>query len=188
MNIVDRLLIRTPTRWLVALAAAAVAILVVCGVTWQVLQDGALWIGLDTESRLRPSPSINLPALTSGLVLIGAGFSWLSVAPHIVAHRVRRQLTRLLGGFLIFMGLDEVFGIHEDLGGLFNTDWQIVYLPIIAVGGVGALGALSYLWSERWRAPLGRSSMAASPGPTPSWSRSSAGTMTRPVTRRRPSI
>ena len=43
--------------------------------------------------------------------------------------------TRALGALFAFMAIDEVVQIHERLEGATDANWQLVYLPVMAVAG-----------------------------------------------------
>lgn len=49
------------------------------------------------------------------------------------------------GAFVGFMGVDEYFEIHEELERQFGVDWQILYLPVFAIGAATFLLAVRRL-------------------------------------------
>lgn len=74
-----------------------------------------------------------LPSLWSGgLLAAAAAGAWRARA---VIGRAALGLAVLLA----FMAVDEVVGVHEALERAVGVDWQVLYLPIIAAGGVGWL-------------------------------------------------
>ena len=80
------------------------------------------------------------PALASALLLAGGG----AVAALVwTVRRERRWLA--LAAFLAFMGVDEALTLHEILQDRTNRDWQQLYLPVVAVGGVAWLLVYSRL-------------------------------------------
>jgi len=85
---------------------------------------------------------VNIPALFSGAVLfVTAGLA-------IGVGGSERRPWAILGAFLAFMGIDEVMKIHENLESSTGVDWQVLYLPLIAVGGVCWLIALRRMWTH----------------------------------------
>jgi hypothetical protein len=74
----------------------------------------------------------------SGLVLLsGAVLAGLAVARRLVPTHVL-----VLGALLAFMGLDEIATVHERLESATGVDWVKLYLPLMALGGLAALGLL----------------------------------------------
>jgi hypothetical protein len=53
-----------------------------------------------------------------------------------------------IGAFLAFMGFDELLMIHERLEFHTGVDWQLLYVPVVAVGGVAYLMLLKRM--PRW--------------------------------------
>ena len=78
-----------------------------------------------------------IPQAYSGLLLIAAA------AAAFVAARVGappRRALLILAAVLIYMSFDEVFRIHETLDSELNVDWQLLYLPIVALALIGWIG------------------------------------------------
>ncbi len=86
------------------------------------------WFDLDRE--------LNFTTFFSCALLFGAG--WLAV---LYSRQVDKNqiLIKFLGGFLIFMGLDEGLKIHETAEKITGVDWQLLYLPLLLAGGIGWL-------------------------------------------------
>jgi hypothetical protein len=82
----------------------------------------------------------NVPAVWSGLLLVAAAVSALATA------RADRRGARWpwwpLAVLFLFMAGDEVLGLHEWLEIQTDVDWQLLYLPVMAVGAAAGLGAL----------------------------------------------
>jgi hypothetical protein len=77
------------------------------------------------------------PAAFAGLLLLAAGALAVAIGKH------RGRAWTLLGAFLAFMAVDEALKIHERLQTLTGVDWQLLYLPVIALGAV--------VWLQAWR-------------------------------------
>ena len=80
-----------------------------------------------------------VPALASGLVL---GFA--AAAGFLVGRLVRagRRPLLALAALFAFMAADEVVEIHERLERAAGVDWQVLYLPLVVLGGAGFVHAV----------------------------------------------
>jgi hypothetical protein len=97
----------------------------------------ALWlIGVAHATGLVSLPAFNLdregtiPQAYSGLLLL-----WAAGAAFAAA-RAGSESPRALyavAGVFAFMSLDEVFRLHEAIDDALDFDWQVLYLPILAV-------------------------------------------------------
>jgi hypothetical protein len=120
--------------------ACCIVVLGVLGVLAIVQRPAFRHFDLDAE--------MTVPAAFSALLLVAA-----SVAA-LVAARIAPRL-RLAGAALsllfAFMALDEAFSFHERLEDLTGVDWQVLYLPIVALGGVAYLGLLRRLRGRPWQ-------------------------------------
>jgi hypothetical protein len=103
------------------------------GVGATLFEAGTLGSGqfdLDAEGRL-------FAVLSGAILLGGAALVVLAVRRGMVpAHLL------LLGLLLAFMGLDEIATIHERLERATGIDWIVLYLPLMALGGLAALELL----------------------------------------------
>lgn len=80
-----------------------------------------------------------VPVLFSFGVLFGAGV--VAVLRSRWAETPTEQYAWIgVGVFLAFMAFDELLMIHESVEFRTGVDWQLIYLPVVAVGGV------AYLW------------------------------------------
>ena len=88
------------------------------------------------------------PAWYSAGLLASAGV--LALLRGRLRPRTREGLPWLLAGaFFLFMSLDEVFGVHEELEASTGIDWQLLYAPLVAVGAIAWLGVLRLLGPPR---------------------------------------
>ncbi|MEK6278483.1 MAG: hypothetical protein AABM29_10785 [Actinomycetota bacterium] len=98
---------------------------------------------LDEEQHLDrlsegPYVAIVIPALFSGAVLfVASGFAL------ITSTRSELLPWAILALFFAFMGTDELLEFHESLERASGVDWQILYLPLMLVGGACWLRALN---------------------------------------------
>lgn len=117
-----RITLPEPTR------VAGVLVLLVAMFALMDIFDGRptyAWpFGLDVEQ----TPDVAF----SALILLAAGC--LSLLISFYAGRNRIAFAMSLGFFV--MSYDEAFVLHEQLEEKLSIDWQIVYLPIIAIIGV----------------------------------------------------
>jgi hypothetical protein len=91
--------------------------------------------------------AIAIPAIFSGFLLFAA--AGLAIAAAVNSERLPWLA---IGAFMAFMGLDELAGIHERVGGLVGGEWEIAYIPVALLGGVFWLWTLRLMWrfgSER---------------------------------------
>ena len=78
-----------------------------------------------------------IPQAYSGLLLLVA-----ATAAYVAARSGAppRRALLVLAAVLVYMSFDEVFRIHETLDSELNMDWQVLYLPIVAVALIGWIG------------------------------------------------
>lgn len=90
----------------------------------------------------------SLPAAFSGTLLLCAALVSLTILYEGDWSRRERQALWLIGGFLTFMAMDEMVGIHEHIGAIIGAPWQIPYLPLAAAGGLVWLAVLRILSAD----------------------------------------
>jgi len=121
--------------------AATVVLLAALGITARLTSSG-LWDLFDLDQERRPA------AVISSAIL--------GLASFLVCRALRASQAPLilfaLPLFLLFMTVDEVLLLHERVEWRFNIDWQVLYSPIIAGGGVAWL---LVLWRWGWRSVSG---------------------------------
>ncbi|MCU1487950.1 MAG: hypothetical protein JWN67_4696 [Actinomycetia bacterium] len=119
-----------PLRLLSVLFALYVAGMGIGASQFEAGRLGSGQLDLDAEGRVF--------AVLSGLVLLsGAALAGLAVARRVVPTHVL-----VLGLLLAFMGLDEIATLHERLESATGVDWVMLYLPLMALGGLAALDLL----------------------------------------------
>ena len=139
------MLARLDLRRLALATTAVIAVLGVLGVQHALARGGGPFVrmpvfGLDEEW--------SVPAFFSGGLLVGAA---LACRLALIAGAVPRSAAAGLGVVFVFMAADEVVQIHERLERVAHTNWQIVYLPVMALAGVLWLLVLGWLAGRaRW--------------------------------------
>jgi hypothetical protein len=96
---------------------------------------------LDGERTLPAAFSGGLPAAASVLAFTLAEYGGDAGIP--------RRFVTTFGFVLAFMALDEVLSLHERLELWTGIDWQILYMPVVAVAAIIWAGTLSWLWRLR---------------------------------------
>jgi hypothetical protein len=164
-RLVDRLVDRTATLRLPAVAALPVVIIVAFGVLgWNFIDhsrvfkgggwDGSVVIGGHHISGFNLDGERNLPTAWSGLLLVAAS------ALGFVAVRLSREtaiptvLLAPVAGLFAFMSLDEVWTIHERFETATGVPWQVFYIPVFAAAGFAALRLVPHLRRFPPAAPL----------------------------------
>lgn len=90
----------------------------------------------------------NIPVFASSAALIFSGYCWLVAARALE----RRQIAaRVFGLLLIYMGFDELLGLHERFESMAGKGWQVLFLPVMAFAGVLWILVLVYLWRRHLR-------------------------------------
>jgi hypothetical protein len=118
-----------PVRLALALAAL-IALLGLLGAI-EVRYEAAPAFDLDDE--------LKLPAFAAALILLlAAATARLAAA----ADPADGWPWLVLAALFALMAADEAVALHEALEDLFAVDWQILYLPLMAAGGVAWLVAL----------------------------------------------
>jgi hypothetical protein len=136
------------------LALALIAGTVVVGAlgTYQVAADGPRILSLDYER--------TIPALWSGGVLWLAALAALLIARDDDMPGPRWPWQGLTALFA-FMGVDEIFSIHERLAHLTGLRWEIPYIPVMLGAAVLGVAALLRLRRERPALAIGFALAAA---------------------------
>jgi hypothetical protein len=132
----------TPRR--VAVASIALIVLFIpLGIAFESTNEATMprWLkefNLDGE--------FDLPVLFNGVMQCAAGAIAILLAAESAARD--RVVLAVLGAFFIFMGVDDMFIVHEHVHSWTGVHWQIVYLPFVAVGA-WAWGHTILSWGVR---------------------------------------
>jgi hypothetical protein len=111
---------------------AAVALLGV--LDWQIGLPGPFQLGAEGGTSA---------LFSTGLLAAGGGLAVLLGARRFAPGG--RATWMAMGAFLGFMALDELLGVHEALERWTGVDWQLLYLPVVVIGGMAWLRALYVL-------------------------------------------
>jgi hypothetical protein len=107
--------------------------------------------GLYQVRRIFPLAGFDLDGEWTLPTLFSAGLLFANAAVLISMRDVvsSRLLAWSVAVLLVLAGVDEVVQIHERLEEYLRVDWQVIYLPAIAVGGLLCVLLLRQLWSSR---------------------------------------
>ncbi len=148
-------------RTVAAVLFGSIAIIAIIGIVTRVVDPGNAWFDLDSDTDYAWPPSIisvALPAVWSSLLFGLAGGAWIVVG--WVRRRDRKWLAAgVFGALLLFLGLDELFSIHERIEHGTGLDWQLLYLPV-GMLAAGLLVALAW-WTRSEARPAAAMLVAA---------------------------
>lgn len=131
---IERAVLDQPTRRVVTILAVGIGLMAILG-SFQRLGWGFSLFDFDGEGKP--------PAAWSALVIGSAGGIGLLLGR---ADAAISKWWYTLGGFFLFMALDEGIELHERAQSLFHEDWQHLWAPIVLVGGIAWLVALRRMW------------------------------------------
>ena len=134
-----------PPQWrqVAAGLAAALAVIFTLGILFDV-------VGTPEVFKLRGEVregGFFIPVLFNWGMLFGAGIVCFARS-RLAAAQTERYAWIGIGLLLCFMGFDELLMIHERVEFETGIDFQILYLPVVAVGGLGYLFLLTKM--PRW--------------------------------------
>ncbi len=134
-----------PDRWRkVALGiAVALAVIFALGIAYDITGSPP-WFELRGEVR---EGGFYVPVLFNTCVLLSAGVTAALCSRWSVTDAERYAWIGV-GLLLAFMGFDELLMIHERVEFETGIDFQILYFPVVAVGGIGYLLLLARM--ARW--------------------------------------
>ncbi|MCP3975661.1 MAG: hypothetical protein GY720_14340 [bacterium] len=115
--------IRPSTATLVA--GCGILVFVILGTLQRTLYPDWRAANLDSEA--------SVATVFAAVLLWAAAISWILVA---LIDRPRRWYMAGWSALLVLMALDEANAFHEALERRMEVDWQILYLPILLLGGV----------------------------------------------------
>ena len=119
-----------PVTKISATLLAAVAVVAGLGLLWEVADDPWQLFDLDDE--------VNPAAAFSALLLLGA-----AALTQLAARGVGGTALRPIAALFAFMAVDEFFQLHEWIERRTGVDWQVLYLPLFAIGGACFLAVLA---------------------------------------------
>jgi hypothetical protein len=103
---------------------------------------GALEVKYDAAPAFDLDAELKLPAFAAALILLtAAAVTWLAASTDPSGP----WPWGVLAALFVLMAADEALAVHERLEKLAVVDWQLLYLPVMAVGGVSSLVALKRL-------------------------------------------
>ncbi|EYR62069.1 hypothetical protein N866_12150 [Actinotalea ferrariae CF5-4] len=111
------------------LRKTAAGLLVLTAVVWSVAMSSAMFLpdGHPAREWLHPDWEYTVPAFYSAALLVTAAIAGFLAGRSTLWYR-------FLGLGLLGMGIDELFVVHETLEYRLGVDWQLLYLPVVAIG------------------------------------------------------
>jgi hypothetical protein len=139
--------VRAGRRWVIVSSAA----IVVLGLFGAILAarydvyddqgwttDGTAWH--EVVRRFHPDAEKSVPAaFTAGIMIATAYWAWRW------ATRVAARSGLVFAALFTYLGVDDWRELHEWLEWKTGVDWQVLYLPLVAVGGIAFLMMLRRL-------------------------------------------
>jgi len=127
-----------------AISAVGIGVLVVIGILQRVAFPDWGLANLDSE--------VSVATFFSAALLWATAFWWLLVAMTV---RPRSTATWVWWAVLAWLALDEGSAIHEKLERWLETDWQLLYIPVMGIAALAWWGvARRYLNQPRIAALL----------------------------------
>ena len=122
---------RVPTVAVVAVAALGIGVLVVMGILQRVAFPDWGLANLDSE--------VSVGAFFAAALLWATAFWWLLVAMTV---RPRSTAAWVWWAVLAWLALDEGNAIHEKLERWLETDWQLLYIPVMGIAALAWWGVV----------------------------------------------
>ena len=132
-----------PRHLLIALAGVIVSFAVLDYVYKHEL-DSLVAFHLDDSD---PAVRNSLPAVVTGFLFLSAGALAFAVAT--LRGTLDSGWWRLTGAVLVFFGVEEALGLHTWADRHLGVDWNIVYLPFIAIAAVVWFQTVSLMKGHR---------------------------------------
>ena len=131
MNRITALASSVPVSAIAVVAAVGIGVFVVLGILQRaVVPDGGL-AHLDSE--------VSIATLVAAALLWATAFWWLLVA---MTARPRSPATWVWVVLLAWLALDEGNAIHEKLERWLETDWQLLYIPVMGIAALAWWGVV----------------------------------------------
>lgn len=120
-----------PTVAVVAVAALGIGLLVVMGILQRVAFPDWGLANLDSE--------VSVGTFFAAALLWATAFWWLLVAMTV---RPRSTAAWVWWAVLAWLALDEGNAIHEKLERWLETDWQLLYIPVMGIAALAWWGVV----------------------------------------------
>jgi hypothetical protein len=130
-NLALQLARRFDPRYLVIVLAAIIAAFALLDFVYEHKLDSLVAFHLDDSD---PAEQNSFPAVVIGLILLGAGALAFAVAS--MRDTARPAWWRAAGIVLIFFAIEESLGLHTWAERHLEIDWNVAYLPFIAIAAV----------------------------------------------------
>jgi hypothetical protein len=122
---------RVPAVVVAAISAVGIGVLVVIGILQRVAFPDWGLANLDSE--------VSVATFFSAAMLWATAFWWLLVAMTV---RPRSTATWVWWAVLAWLALDEGRAIHEKLERWLQTDWQLLYIPVMGIAALAWWGVV----------------------------------------------
>ena len=131
MNRIAALASRVPVVVVGVVSGVVIGVLVVMGILQRVAFPDWGLANLDSE--------VSIATLFSAALLWATAFWWLLVAMTV---RPRSTATWVWWAVLAWLALDEGSAIHEKLERWLETDWQLLYVPVMGIAALAWWGVI----------------------------------------------
>ena len=131
MNRIAALASRVPVVVVGVVSGVVIGVLVVMGILQRVAFPDWGLANLDSE--------VSIATLFSAALLWATAFWWLLVAMTV---RPRSTATWVWWAVLAWLALDEGSAIHEKLERWLETDWQLLYVPVMGIAALAWWGVV----------------------------------------------
>jgi len=131
VNRIAALASRVPVVVVGVVSGVVIGVLVVMGILQRVAFPDWGLANLDSE--------VSIATLFSAALLWATAFWWLLVAMTV---RPRSTATWVWWAVLAWLALDEGSAIHEKLERWLETDWQLLYVPVMGIAALAWWGVI----------------------------------------------
>ena len=128
---------RVPAAVVAVVSAVGIGVFVVMGILQRVAFPDWGLANLDSE--------VSVATFFSAALLWATAFWWLLVATTV---RPRSPATWVWWAVLAWLALDEGSAIHEKLERWLETDWQLLYIPVMGLAALAWWGVVRRYRSE----------------------------------------
>lgn len=128
---------RVPTAVVAIICGLGIVLLVVMGILQRVAFPDWGLANLDSE--------VSAATFFSATLLWATAFWWLLVAMTV---RPRARAIWVWWAVLAWLALDEGSAIHEKLERWSGIDWELLYIPVMVLGGLAWWGVFRRYWDQ----------------------------------------